>query len=582
MQLKTPYIVMFLLIVVLGVYYPSLFIPFNSVDDTRMVNALLNVDHFSFKQIFLPGSSGYYYRPLLYATFVADKYLWGLHESFMHLENILLHALNVLLVFFVTLRLQNAAQSDSRSISMAAALLFALHPINTEAVNWISGRTDLLAASFVLLSLLLLLHALQQESWGSSLLTAFFFFVGCFAKETAIFFFPAALLIILFQDNVSLGNMAAIARSLRRRALLYLLFLTSCLGYLLVRWAALSGGDRGISHAAKGVVGSESNILYTLKVILKASGFYAKKLFYPFPLNFGIVTVPDYYIIAGILVLLVMVYLICRHDIIAALFVGVFLVGSSSFLVAISRMAWTPIAERYMYIPCALFSVAIVVTLVSLGRKMNFRQPLLMVPLVLYAATAYATVERNIIWQENLTLFQDTVKKSPNFETAKNDLAAALMEKGRKDEAFAVMSSMKLSSANGPYNELAVLNRVTVLLNQGDPMAARRLLKENFTEDTRLYEQFVVKYIAVEEACLKLSTKPNLQKELRLEVIELYKNLQTRTRNPFYLYRIGQMYLVMGNKEDARDYFARAYASAPDDAHYKTAAQKLSEKLRDQ
>ncbi len=162
MQLKGRYLVLLLLVVVFGVYYPSLFIPFNSVDDTRMVNNLLNADGISVWQPFHFGGSGNYYRPLLASTFIIDKYVWGLNESFMHLENILLHAMNVVLVFLIARRIALAEKLTLiEPLAFCAALLFALHPINTEAVNWISGRTDLLAGLFVLCSLLFLLRALS-------------------------------------------------------------------------------------------------------------------------------------------------------------------------------------------------------------------------------------------------------------------------------------------------------------------------------------------------------------------------------------------------------------------------------------
>ena len=124
-----------LVLVVLGVYYPAIFSPINSVDDPGMITYLLNTDSFSLKEIFTPGTT--YFRPLLTLSFMADKFVWGLQESFMHLENIVFHLLNVLVLFFVSRSCCRTREIHSPLLPFIAALLFALHPINTEAVNWI-------------------------------------------------------------------------------------------------------------------------------------------------------------------------------------------------------------------------------------------------------------------------------------------------------------------------------------------------------------------------------------------------------------------------------------------------------------
>ena len=86
MQLSNRFKVLFILFVVLGVYYPVIFAGTNSIDDHRMIMQLEELERVDWKGLFLP-SGGYYYRPLLMLSFIADKFLWGLTPSFMHLEN---------------------------------------------------------------------------------------------------------------------------------------------------------------------------------------------------------------------------------------------------------------------------------------------------------------------------------------------------------------------------------------------------------------------------------------------------------------------------------------------------------------
>ncbi|MDX2169142.1 MAG: tetratricopeptide repeat protein [Deltaproteobacteria bacterium] len=92
---------------------------------------------------------GRYYRPLIFVSYAAERRLWGLSPNRFHLTNLLLHLANVALLIAVARR---SGGSDIAALTGAA--LFALHPIQSEAVAYISGRTDLLVVFGALLSCL--------------------------------------------------------------------------------------------------------------------------------------------------------------------------------------------------------------------------------------------------------------------------------------------------------------------------------------------------------------------------------------------------------------------------------------------
>jgi len=95
----------------------------------------------------LPGEAKDYYRPLVTLSYAADARIWGARAFGFRLTNLLLHAVASWLVMLLLLRL-----GIGRAIALAAALLFALHPIHVSNVAWISGRTDLLCAVFLLIA----------------------------------------------------------------------------------------------------------------------------------------------------------------------------------------------------------------------------------------------------------------------------------------------------------------------------------------------------------------------------------------------------------------------------------------------
>lgn len=113
------------------------------------------------------------YRPLTVLTYRWNFALAGLKAWTYHLVNVLLHTFVVYLFYQFSRRFLNP------SGSLAAALLFALHPVHVEAVTGVVGRAELLSAVFVFASLLTYLNTIGAEEmtlFSGELLTELFFF----------------------------------------------------------------------------------------------------------------------------------------------------------------------------------------------------------------------------------------------------------------------------------------------------------------------------------------------------------------------------------------------------------------------
>ena len=563
-----------LVFIVLGVYYPALFAPFCSVDDDRMVTWLLNVDHVNVVDIFIPHGSGYYYRPLLSLLNLLDKYAWDLQPSFMHLLNMVLHATNAFLVYLIAERLATLKQLELPWFPFAAALLFALHPINTESVIWISGRTDLLSALFILLSFLVLLSAQQRKSITLIFTAAFLFFVSTLAKDSAIFWYPG-ILAYLYCTTLYRKKQRDISYAVASIAA----FTCVPVVYFLIRRMAFSKGDTGVSLALQGVSGTSFDLLMKSKIILKALGFYLKKIIWPFPLNFTIVSVSDWYIVLGVATILLFLWLLYRRSVIASLYLMAICLVLPALLVPLGKMAWTPLAERYLYMSSAFFSIGVSLY-VCLRQRRMVTQPLVIVVLALgYAGIGYACYDRAVIWQDNLTLFQDCVNKSPGFAPARNDLAVALQKKGRNEEARKIFLSDSLPNED-KYSIITDLNKATTMAANKDVEGAIRLLKDKRYDSSKpLYKEYL-------EMMLNLNSRLELSVSdarriaaIKRENLDYVMKLHDFTGDPYYYYRLGQMTLRDGNRSAARRYFMLAATNAPPDAFYRAAAAKLAEKL---
>ena len=127
-------------------------------------------------------------RPLRNLTYDLDYSLGGLNPRIYHLFNIVFHALNTALVYQLARRLLRGGWP-----AFVTAILFAVHPIQTEAVTNISGRKDLLATLFYLLAFSAFTRYCALPRAGSLVLTLLPFLLGLMSKESAVTF-PVACL----------------------------------------------------------------------------------------------------------------------------------------------------------------------------------------------------------------------------------------------------------------------------------------------------------------------------------------------------------------------------------------------------
>lgn len=571
---KSNTLLLSLVFIVLGIYYPALFSPINSVDDMGMYQYLLNTDSFSLLDIFLPGSSGSYYRPILLLSFMMDKFVWGLEESFMHLENILFHLANTLMVYAVARRAADYLVKPSPVVPFVAALFFAIHPLNTEVVNWISGRTDLLAGFFLLLSMYLILR--RQLSWLQSLTAALCMLLACLAKETAIFFLPAALLFPFF-ISATRSNAAPLRSVFRSYWFHLIVFCSAGATYLAFRSLAFSKGDQGIARVITHVGGSESaGMLINARLVLKATGFYAKKLLIPFPLNFGIIHVSDAYLPLGLLVLAGIIWLITRRTLPAFFVICAGAVGTSALMIPLLRLTWTPLGERYMYIPSAFFLVGVTLAVQRWEQCLKYRVQLTIAVACLAAIALYGTATRNILWQDNLALFQDTLRKSPDFIPAQNEIANALQASGKQKEAAAIYKSF--NSPNGLINaQYGLQNKAFALMHEGSYTEARGVLRQLLANPGK--HEVAVLLQVLELNKIQVAANKAAPKDVYAESVTMLTRLLELTSDPFYSYRLGIVHMQVGERGKALTSFNNVVRTAPPAAYYRKPAEKLAKDL---
>ena len=176
-----------------------------------------------------------FYRPLLQTAYLLLFQAFGPAPAAFHAASVLLHAVNSALVVLVVRQVQRdsgAGRQSGQRLSLIAGLIFAVHPVNVDAVAWIAGMDNLLYVCFGLLAFLA--HRREGPLGGAT--AALLLALALFSKESALVILPLFVL-----HDVCMGRYPdTIARWARTPR--YWLYATVTGGYLLVRSWALGKG----------------------------------------------------------------------------------------------------------------------------------------------------------------------------------------------------------------------------------------------------------------------------------------------------------------------------------------------------
>jgi len=524
---------------------------FISLDDMSILDSLQTSER-TLSSMFL-GGGGDYFRPLTFISFIFDLSLFGRDARWFHFVNLLIHIANSLLLYLLARQLFKQ-YTQGGSAAFCAALLFALHPVNTEAVMWVASRTDLLCCFFFLLALI---AGLNMELSNAKAGGAFFLMYLCslLAKEASI----AVVLIVPFY---CLLNRKTISKS--RCITLLTATGTATLLYLLMRNGFTSTPDKGIVK----VISASSSSTQFLTETLAVFGFYVKKLFVPLPLNFAIVTVNTHvYVWVGIVFVLIVTIMLFRASPLR-LPLLIVVCGIVPPLMAMhGKLPWTPFAERYLYIPSIGFAL-VAGTIIACFDTVWLRRLFYGVVMV----CGVITVDRVALWTDSKAFWYDVLNKSPEFSRSYVGVAIELIKESKLDEAQVLLKKSLKMGFNSDF----------VWSN----LAAIHLARKNYTE----YEK------AIDRAA-QLSKQPASYYRMLVQVVTrhldyyddkdaLYRRiagyyLKAYAKDPTYidgLYNTAKTYMYLNENELALKYFNQ-FLETPGDTMYRPYAKLLIAKI---
>jgi tetratricopeptide (TPR) repeat protein len=540
-----------LVAVILAVYYPAFLSGIHPIDDPGIF-ALYSASP-PLSNILLPGY-GYYYRPAVELSFYLDNLLWGMEPGIMHMENILLHCANTLLVYLLARRI--SSDHETPLIPLLAALLFALHPVNVEAVTWIAGRTDPLLALFVLSASYFWLRWLEKPRWQDLIFTLLLFIIALLTKETALAFGAVALLLTLTWPGSATG---------RQRLKAFSIIIAT--GALLVFFALLfRSGTSGLSRF---MAGTDLQVAHSTWEALIALGFYVRKLIVPFPLNFAISAVHPMYGLLGVAFFPFLWLVFRRYRLSGILFISAMLLILPAIMIALKQIAWTPFAERYLYLSTAFFALG----LVGIAEAWNRRHSVALLTffILLLCGSGLGNFQRNLLWKDSLAFFQDAVAKSPEFGSVYYSLGGELIRKGKIDQAAEAFATADRLNQRVSMRYQIKKSIMGIMLSKGEFLEARNFFFQTFKKKQDAPADFLELLYRADSKRLEILGKKE-KYLLAPDLLETLGLLNLQKPDPFWLYQSGKMELVIGNSKGAADFFRRAYVGAPADAHYKAAA----------
>lgn len=199
-----------IVLVVLVVYGQIIKFDFINLDDTKIIldnfdkiSSLSDIPTAFINQYgFDQGSP--YYRPIILTSFVIDAQFSKREPIFYHIANLLYHLISVIILFYLLMRL-----IDNFQIAYLLSVIFAIHPVLTNAVVWIAGRNDVLVGLFSLLSLLYFIKYIKKDDISNLIIHIFFFLMAILSKEVALIL-PILFLVYFYLFNKEKYNVSLI------------------------------------------------------------------------------------------------------------------------------------------------------------------------------------------------------------------------------------------------------------------------------------------------------------------------------------------------------------------------------------
>ncbi len=543
-------------------------------------------------------------RYLTYLSFAINYRLGGLDPFGYHAVNTLIHVINGLLSFrIITAAFRTPAMAPNGeerglpfAVALAASLIFAAHPVQTEAVTYVSQRFASMATLFYLLSLFLYARWREQGPGRRR-----FFYIGSvlsafLAQKTKEIAFTLPFVIALYE-------FAFFGRERTVRRLLHLVpFFLALLVIPLSVLGFLGGGIgdeiRGLQLKDLSTISRHDYLLTQFRVIVTYLRLLVlpvnQNIEYDYPMS---TSAFDPRVMMSFLFLLAVFVSAAYALYISAVRKKPLLLLASFgvvwFFVTVSiESSIIPIKdvifEHRLYLPSFGAALAFSAAAFYAARKIrptgDIIRPAVIIVLLTAVPLGAATYRRNSVWENEATLYEDAVRKSPDKERVRYNLAWAYQTRGETDKALKqYLEDLRLD----PKKEKAHYNIAVIYQTRGDGGEALR----HFAEAVRLNPANAIAYynmaliyqakgdtksavlcnlqaVAInpgyEDAHYNLAWAYSESGDDANAIVHFREVIRLNPKSADAFYNLGLIYRKAGRMEDARDAFTAALGIKPD------------------
>lgn len=498
-----------------------------------------------------------FYRPITLVTFALNYNSSGLNPFSYHLVNLVIHILTTLAIYAVvyyTIRSfkEPFSKEMKNSISFIASLLFAIHPIQTESVAYVVSRSVIIGTLFLICSLITFVFALDVKEKKRQLINLFswvFFALSLCSKEIGIVF-PLLIFTYSFLHHKQ-ANLIGCWKTGFIASLPYLIILAI---YMVMRTVFMGGATLSVLI---------SNLAIYFATAAKALFIYLRILIIPIGQNADhflplVKSVFEPWSVLAYIGLLLIGWLVFTHILSRSLFLSFWMLW---YFLSLAPNLLLPtneaISEHTVYFPSIGFFVTATYIIFVLwsryGRIFGNVQKMAQIGIALAVIIqlSFLTLHRNIVWQNAITLWEDTVQKSPNKDRPHINLGLAYYNIGKFDKAII---EYKTALSINPNNYVALNALGIVYADKGELKNAESSFKRSILikkENPDAYNNLGFLLI--------------LKKQYLASIPILKKALTLNPDSSLTLSNLGIALIKSGNLEKGCSYFKLAVSVNPDE-----------------
>ncbi|MDI6767669.1 MAG: tetratricopeptide repeat protein [Bacteroidota bacterium] len=503
-----------------------------------------------------------YYRPILLISYIIDYRFWGLNPAGYHLTNILLHCITALFIFLLIELL-----TRNKLIALFSTLLFALHPLQVEAVAWIAGRNDVLLGLFIVLMIYFYIqhHAKPEKGKLYFTLSILSFTFALFTKESAAFYIFLLPLYDVVIKRDSLRSLFSSSTFIR-----YSIPLVVLIGYMFIR-LNIFGEFIGVEKLY-----GKLSFYGRLRLLPLLFTEHLNLLLFPFrlciehPLDNLIWLDPPWKYFAWFITIVFIVAIgVAAHYNsrlsfgLLFLFVGL-LPTLNIFPVAV------PILEHRLYTPLIGFSILVITILLSEQFVRKSKIGIVFILLILGFAT-FGSLQRLPIWKNSEALWLDAINKAPQMRRSYFNLAGHYFDKQEYGKTVVILNKYIELNPND-FMGYSKLRQTYFLMGLNDEAVnvCRKMIAMDSTSQSRyvdlamLYEHFNLLDSALKVYNEALSIDSNfyevhdklgtIYKKLNRSELAIYHYKRSFESKPDYAqayFNLGNLYATLGENQDA-------------------------------